>query len=48
MEPEVSGIFWVKMVTKNKVLDSTGTRFMHMRVKEPGVLIILKLAIQNL
>ena len=34
MEPELSGIFWVKMVAKNIVLGSPGTHFMHMRVKE--------------
>ena len=32
MEPELSIIVWVKMVTKNIVLGSTGTHFMHMRV----------------
>ena len=34
MEPELSGIFWVKIVAKNKVLGSTGTHFMHMRLKK--------------
>ena len=33
MEPELSGIFWIKMVAKNIVLGSPGTHFMHMRVK---------------
>ena len=33
MEPELSGNFWVKMVTKNIVLGSPGTHFMHMTVK---------------
>ena len=33
MEPELSGFFWVKMVTKNIVLGSPGTHFMYMRVK---------------
>ena len=33
MEPELSGIFWVKMVAKNIVLGSPGTHFVHMRVK---------------
>ena len=32
MEPELSGIFWVKMVAKNIVLGSPGTHFMHMRI----------------
>ena len=32
MEPELSGIFWVKMVAKNVVLGSSRTHFMHMRV----------------
>ena len=32
MEPELSGIFWVKMVAKNMVLGSPGTHFMHKRV----------------
>ena len=33
MEPELSGIFWVNMVTKIIVLGSPGTNFMHMKVK---------------
>ena len=33
MEPDLSDIFWVNMIAKNKVLGSTGTHFMHMRVK---------------
>ena len=33
MESEHSGVFWVKLVAKNIVLGSSGTRFMHMRVK---------------
>ena len=33
MEPELSGIFSVKMVAKNIVPGSPGTHFMHMRVK---------------
>ena len=32
IEPERSGNFWVKMVTKNTVLGSPGTHFMHKRV----------------
>ena len=32
MESELSGIFRVKLVTKNKVRGSLGTQFMHMRV----------------
>ena len=33
MESELSGIFRVKLVTKNIVCGSPGTQFMHMRVK---------------
>ena len=33
MEPEFSGIFWVKMVAKNIELGSPGTYFMHITVK---------------
>ena len=33
MESELSGIFRVKLVTKNIVRGSPGTHFMHMRVK---------------
>ena len=32
MEYEHSGIFRVELVTKNVVLGSSGTHFMHMRV----------------
>ena len=32
MESELSGIFRVKLVTKNIVRASPGTQFMHMRV----------------
>ena len=32
MESELSGIFRVKLVTKNIVRGSLGTQFMHMRV----------------
>ena len=34
MESELSGIFQVKLVTKNIVLGSPGTQFMHMRVNK--------------
>ena len=34
MESELSGIFRVKLVTKNIERGSSGTQFMHMRVKE--------------
>ena len=34
MESELSGIFRVKLVTKNVVRGSQGTQFMHMRVKK--------------
>ena len=33
VESELSGIFQVKLVTKNIVRGSRGTQFMHMRVK---------------
>ena len=33
MESELSGIFRVKLVTKNIERGSPGTQFMHMRVK---------------
>ena len=33
MESELSGIFRVKLVTKNIVRGSPGTQFMHMSVK---------------
>ena len=33
-ESELSGIFRVKLVTKNIVRVSPGTQFMHMRVKQ--------------
>ena len=32
MKPELSGIFWVKMVAKNIVLGSPRTHFVHMRL----------------
>ena len=34
MESELSGIFRVKLVTKNIARGSPGTQFMYMRVKE--------------
>ena len=34
MEPELSGIFWIKMVAKNIVFEYLGTNFVHMRVKQ--------------
>ena len=34
MESELSGIFRVKLVTKNIERGSLGTQFMHMRVKD--------------
>ena len=34
MESELSGIFRIKLVTKNIVRGSPGTQFMHMRVNE--------------
>ena len=41
MESELSGIFRVKLVTKNIVRGSPGTQFMHMRVKLTESFIIL-------
>ena len=43
MESELSGIFQLKLVTKNIVRGSPGTQFMHMRVKwdSPGVGMLL-------
>ena len=41
MESELSGISPVKLVTKNIVLGSPGTQFMHMRVKQVLHLILL-------
>ena len=38
MESELSGIFRVKLVTKNIVRGSPGTRFMHMRVNSCDVM----------
>ena len=32
MKPELSGIFWVEIVTKNIVLGSPETPFIHVRV----------------
>ena len=34
MEPELSGIFWVKIVAKKTVLRSPGTHFMYMMVNK--------------
>ena len=34
MEPELSGIFLVKIAPKNIVLGSPRTHFMHVRIKE--------------
>ena len=38
MKPELSDIFWIKMVAKNIILGSPGTHFMDMRVKHKNVL----------
>ena len=38
IEPELSGIFWVKMVAKYMVLGSPGTHFMHMRVNDENIM----------
>ena len=42
MESEHSGIFRVEMVTKNVVLGSPGTHFMHMSVKVVLKLVLLR------
>ena len=42
MESELSGIFRVKLVTKNIVRGSPGTQFMHMRVNNELELIQYK------
>ena len=39
MESELSGIFRVKLITKNIVSGSPGTQFMHMRVKKVKMLL---------
>ena len=41
MESELSGIFRVKLVTKNIERGSSGTQFMHMRVKKETEKIVL-------
>ena len=38
MGSELSGIFPVKLVTKNIVRVSPGTQFMHMRVKQVEII----------
>ena len=38
MGSELSGIFPVKLVTKNIVRGSPGTQFMHMRVKQVEII----------
>ena len=43
MESELSGIFRVKLVTKNIVRGSPEAQFMHMRVKEKITLKQLKI-----
>ena len=41
MESEFSGIFRVKLVTKNIVRGSPGIQFMHMRVKTQPVFLYI-------
>ena len=43
MEFELSGVFWVNVVTKNIVLGSLGTHFMHLRVKSDSTKIESKI-----
>ena len=43
MKSELSGIFGVKIVTKIIVRGSSGTQFMHMRVKDSGIQLIKQL-----
>ena len=45
MESELSGIFQVKLVTKNIERGSLGTQFMHMRVKCTNVMEITNIII---
>ena len=40
IESELSGIFRVKLVTKNIERGSPGTQFMHTRVKEVKIIIL--------
>ena len=48
MESELSGIFRVKLVTKNTVRGSPGTQFMHMRVKQGLYLFVVFVGIFRL
>ena len=47
IESELSGIFPVKLVTKNIVRVSPETQFMHMRVKETTQVYLLKISITH-
>ena len=40
IESELSGIFRVKLVTKNRERGSLGTQFMHMRAPAPRIDVI--------
>ena len=44
MKSELSGIFGVKLVTKNIERGSLGTQFMHMRVNNPFLTLAPKIA----
>ena len=47
IEPELYSTFWVKLVTKNIVLGSPGTNFMHMWVKLSSFIAPLSLLINS-
>ena len=47
IESELSGIFRVKLVTKNIVRVSPETQFMHMRVKGTTQVYLLKISIMH-
>ena len=46
IEPELSGIFWVKMVAKNIVLGSLVTHFMHTKVVRQHIWTIILIPIR--
>ena len=48
MESELSGIFRVKLVTKNIEHGSSGTQFIHMRVNAKTAWVILRNKSQSL
>ena len=46
MESGLTGIFWVKLVTKNIVFGSSGTHFIHMRVNPVFFILLPKNLLQ--